>query len=113
MFALILCLTAGIHPIITSSSDRKLERIKKLASPQSISTVNYKTQNVAQEVLKLTDGKGVDLVVNTIGAASLSHDLEVLRRRGTVSLVGFLSETPQNLDSRIFTNILLKNATVQ
>ncbi|KAH7210842.1 uncharacterized protein BKA55DRAFT_585682 [Fusarium redolens] len=90
MFALLLCVAAGIQPIITSSSDEKLEAIKKLGS--KVRGINYKTtQDQASEVKRLTDGRGVDFVINNTGPASIPTDISFLRQRGgTVSLVGFL-----------------------
>lgn len=90
LFSLLLCIASGIKPIITSSSDEKLEAIKKL-SP-TVYGINYKTATDQKaEVLKATDGKGVDFVVNNTGPSSIVEDIGFLRRRGgTVSLVGFL-----------------------
>lgn len=90
MFALLICLAAGVTPIITSSSDKKLEEIRKL-SPE-VKTINYKTvSDMTEEVKRLTDGKGVDFVINNVGPSSIPQDISFLRNRGgTVSLVGFL-----------------------
>jgi NADPH:quinone reductase-like Zn-dependent oxidoreductase len=91
MFALLICIAAGIRPIITSSSDKKLEDIRKLGP--DVRTINYKTvSDQASEVKRLTDGKGVDIVVNNTGPGSIPEDISFLRRRGgIISLVGFLS----------------------
>jgi threonine dehydrogenase-like Zn-dependent dehydrogenase len=90
MFALILCLSAGIRPIITSSSDEKLAAIKKL-SPE-INGLNYKTvSDQSAEIQRLTNGRGVHFVVNNTGPKSLMDDINFLcARGGTVSMVGFL-----------------------
>ncbi|KAI1020001.1 hypothetical protein LB503_006089 [Fusarium chuoi] len=90
MFALLICVAAGIQPIITSSSDEKLEAVKKLGS--QVRGINYKTtKDQASEVSRLTDGRGVDFVINNTGPASIPQDISFLRQRGgTVSLVGFL-----------------------
>ncbi|KAF9695120.1 hypothetical protein EKO04_006870 [Ascochyta lentis] len=90
MFSLILCLSAGIRPIITSSSDEKLSAIKKL-SPE-IQGLNYKTvPDQGAEILRLTKGRGVHFVVNNTGPKSLMDDISFLcQRGGTVSMVGFL-----------------------
>jgi NADPH:quinone reductase-like Zn-dependent oxidoreductase len=91
MFSLLICLAAGIRPIITSSSDKKLEEIRKLGA--DVRTINYKTvSDQTAEVMRLTDGKGVDYVVNNTGPASIPEDIGFLRARGgVVSLVGFLA----------------------
>lgn len=90
MYALILCLSAGIRPIITSSSDEKLASIKKI-SPE-IQGLNYKTvSDQGAEIRRLTDGRGVHFVVNNTGPKSLMDDISFLcERGGTVSMVGFL-----------------------
>jgi NADPH:quinone reductase-like Zn-dependent oxidoreductase len=93
MFALILCVAAGIKPIITSSSDDKLEEIKKLGSAESpVIGINYATHpDWDVEAIRLTDGLGVDVVVNNIGITAMEKSINVLvRRGGTISLVGFL-----------------------
>lgn len=90
MFALLICLAAGIKPIITSSSDKKLEGIRNLDA--NVGTINYKAvSDQASEVQRLTGGKGVDVVINNTGPGSIPEDISFLRRRGgLVSLVGFL-----------------------
>lgn len=91
MFALLLCLSAGIRPIITSSSDKKLASIKTLDS--SIQGLNYKTvADQGAEIQRLTGGRGVHYVINNTGPRSLMDEIEFLAERGgTVSLVGFLA----------------------
>ena len=91
MCALLICLGAGIRPIITSSSDEKLEAIRSL-SPEVL-TLNYKTcPDQEAEVKRLTDGRGVQYVINNTGPASVLQDIGFLSPRGgSVALVGFLS----------------------
>ncbi|KAK4120113.1 NAD(P)-binding protein [Parathielavia appendiculata] len=91
-FGLLICLAAGIRPIITSSSDKKLEQIQEQLG-SDVGTINYRTvADQASEVKRLTDGKGVDIVVNNAGPASIPEDISFLRQRGgLVSLVGFLA----------------------
>jgi threonine dehydrogenase-like Zn-dependent dehydrogenase len=90
MYSLVLCLAAGIRPIITSSSDEKIAAIKKL-SPE-IQGLNYKSvSDQGAEVKRLTNGRGVHFVVNNTGPKSLMQDVSFLcERGGTISLVGFL-----------------------
>lgn len=92
-FALLICLAAGITPIITSSSDRKLEQMKALCtSEQIILGINYRTTpDIAAEVKKLTNGAGVDVVVNNVGETSVMSNIDALcDNDGTISVVGFL-----------------------
>ena len=101
MFALILSIAAGIKPIITSSSDAKLEDIKKLGSERNpVIGINYSTHpDWDVETRKLTDGLGVDIVVNNVGATAMEKSINALvNRGGTISLVGFLGGMPDQSD---------------
>lgn len=112
MFALQLCLAAGIKPIITSSSDEKLDYVKKI--DPKIQGINYKTADVQAEVLRLTEGKGVDIVINNAGFASIPADLQLLRKkRGIVSLVGFLEGINASWDPSVLFSLVLKAARLQ
>ncbi|KAK4188080.1 hypothetical protein QBC35DRAFT_383455 [Podospora australis] len=92
IFTLLLSLAAGFTPIITSSSDAKLEQVKGLGPPGKVLGYNYKAQpDQVQAVSELTNGKGVDIVINNVGTASVIQDINSLvEREGTVSLVGYL-----------------------
>jgi NADPH:quinone reductase-like Zn-dependent oxidoreductase len=75
--------------ISTSSSDAKLEIVKKLGARF---TVNYtKTPAWEEEVLRLTNGKGVDHVVDIGGGGTIEQSLKCVKQGGLVSLVGFLA----------------------
>ena len=64
----------------------------KFASPP-ILTVNYsKTPAWDKEVLRLTNGVGVDIVVENGGTGSLVKSLRCTRRGGIVSQVGYLGK---------------------
>ncbi|GAQ10074.1 zinc-type alcohol dehydrogenase-like protein C1773.06c [Aspergillus lentulus] len=91
MFALLICLAAGIRPIITSSSDKKLDIARSLGQPGEVDIINYRTHPEWDErALHLTHGRGVDVVVENVGPTTLAQSLRTLARRGTVSQVGFL-----------------------
>ncbi|KXG52849.1 Polyketide synthase, enoylreductase [Penicillium griseofulvum] len=86
MFGLLICLAAGIRPIITSSSGQKLDLVKAIASPGAVNTINYRDQpKWEEEALRLTNGRGVDVVVDNVGPSSIAQSLASLARRGTVS----------------------------
>jgi threonine dehydrogenase-like Zn-dependent dehydrogenase len=113
MFALILCHAAGITPIITSSSDSKLAEIQKIWP--GTKTINYKIATDQQaEVARLTDGKGVDVVVNNTGVGSLITDISSLRLRGgVVSLVGFLAGMKADWEPAALMTIMSKTAILK
>ena len=89
MFGLQFAAAAGARPIITSSSDEKLERARKLGA---VGTVNYKTNdNWQREVRKLTGNTGVSHVLEVGGRDTLPKALEALAFEGHIALIGGLS----------------------
>ncbi|KAE9381019.1 putative alcohol dehydrogenase [Stipitochalara longipes BDJ] len=79
----------GARVIATSSSDEKLQVAKGLGASELI---NYRTTpNWSAEVLKLTDGKGVDLVVDVGGVGTINHSMLSVKVGGTISMVGYLA----------------------
>lgn len=89
IFGLQFAAAAGGKPIITSSSDAKLERAKTLGA---IGLVNYRT-NVEweREVRKLAGGRGVDHVLEVGGKDTLPRALRALALGGQVELIGGLT----------------------
>jgi NADPH:quinone reductase-like Zn-dependent oxidoreductase len=79
---------AGATAFVTSSSDEKLGKAAKLGADY---TINYRTANVSKSVMELTGGRGVDVIADTVGAATLPVNLEVARRGGRIVLCGVTS----------------------
>jgi len=93
MFALKLARAAGMKIILTSSSDKKLQDVKDNFPQPPILTINYaETPAWHDEVLRLTDGVGVDLVIEVGGTSTLLKSMKCTRRGGTISQVGYLSK---------------------
>ncbi len=89
IWALQLAKAAGLRAIITSSSDEKLERSRSLGAA---ATINYKaTPEWQDEVLRLTDGHGVDLVLEVGGQGTLTRSISSTRMGGTVAIIGGVS----------------------
>ncbi|MGE0820911.1 MAG: NAD(P)-dependent alcohol dehydrogenase [Candidatus Binatia bacterium] len=96
IFTLQFAVMAGARVIITSSSDEKLARAKQLGA---WATINYKTtSDWDKEVLKLTNGVGVDHVSEVGGAGTLERSLRATRVGGTVGLIGILSGRGGQID---------------
>jgi NADPH:quinone reductase-like Zn-dependent oxidoreductase len=80
---------AGVQTIITSSSDEKLARARTLGAD---ATINYRTQSDWERaVLELTDGRGVDLVLEVGGAATFPRSMAATRIGGDIVLIGALA----------------------
>ena len=83
--------------IATSSDDAKLAAAKQLGADV---TLNHRTQQVAQEVRALTNKRGVDVVVENVGAATWDDSLRCLRRGGRLVTCGATSRPQVSLDLR-------------
>ena len=89
IFALQFARILGAEVIVTSSSDAKLERARELGAA---ATVNYReTPEWAKELKQITEGQGVDLVVEVGGAETLPQSVRSVRPGGQISLIGNLS----------------------
>jgi NADPH:quinone reductase-like Zn-dependent oxidoreductase len=89
IFALQFARQMGARVIVTSSSDEKLERARGLGAEFG---VNYLHQpNWFEEVLELTSGRGVDLVIETSGPGTLPQSIRATRIGGHIVLVGVLT----------------------
>jgi NADPH:quinone reductase-like Zn-dependent oxidoreductase len=94
----------GLRAIVTSSSDDKLQKAKHLGADVAI---NYTTQDFAREVRDLTQRRGVDVVVDSVGGDSYAKSLACLRRGGRLVTCGATAgPRPQTDLQRIFWNQL-------
>jgi NADPH:quinone reductase-like Zn-dependent oxidoreductase len=89
---------AGAQVIVTSSSDQKLRRAKEIGADHII---NYRTiDNISQYIKDITGGAGVDIVIDTVGAATWLIDFSVVRRGGKIVLCGVTSGAAAETDLR-------------
>ncbi|HVJ78150.1 MAG TPA: NAD(P)-dependent alcohol dehydrogenase, partial [Hyphomicrobium sp.] len=89
IFALQFARMLGARVIATSSSDAKLKRVRELGASD---VINYKTTGEwGRKARELTNGKGVDHVVEVGGAGTLGQSLEAVRTGGRISLIGVLT----------------------
>lgn len=106
IFALQFARLSGARVIATSSSDAKIARVLQLGASDGI---NYKTTpEWGKRVRELTDGQGVDHVVEVGGAGTLGESLRAVRMGGNVALIGILASGQFNPIP-----ILMKSVRVQ
>lgn len=95
LFVLQLALAAGAIPVVISSSNDKLARCRALGVTR---TLNYREQaDWAEPVRALTEGHGLDQVVDVGGDATLAKSFAALASGGHVALVGGLGGFPLQL----------------
>ncbi|KAI5115188.1 hypothetical protein M0805_000415 [Coniferiporia weirii] len=88
IFALQFAKATGATVIATTSSSGKAEILKKLGATH---VINYReTPDWDKEILKLTNGRGVDHVVEIGGAGTISRSLNSTRVSGSVHVIGFV-----------------------
>jgi NADPH:quinone reductase-like Zn-dependent oxidoreductase len=108
IFGLLFAHAMGIRAIITSSSDDKLARAKKLGAAFGI---NYKTTpDWDKAAMEFTGGIGVDHVIEVGGAATLARSFHAIRVGGKVSMIGGLSGGATELNPGL---IFSRRANVQ
>jgi NADPH:quinone reductase-like Zn-dependent oxidoreductase len=89
LFALQFAKAAGARVIATSSSEEKLEKLRRLGAD---SVINYKAvPDWSGKARDLTDGRGVDHVIEVGGPATLAQSIAACRTGGHIALVGVLT----------------------
>jgi putative PIG3 family NAD(P)H quinone oxidoreductase len=78
---------AGAKIVVTAGSDEKCKRCLELGADVA---VNYKTGDFAKEALEATGGRGVDVVLDSIGAQYLEANLRALAIGGRLVLIGLM-----------------------
>lgn len=97
MTGLMIAKNAGAITIITSSSDDKLKLAKDKYGVDF--TINYKkTPKWEEEVLKITENRGVDFIIENGGSGTIAQSLSCVARGGIISVVGFLSAADEMPD---------------
>ena len=78
--------------ISTTSSPAKVAFLESLGVPKD-HIINYRTHpNWSAQVLRITNGRGVDHVVEVGGSSTIEQSLLSVRLGGLISMIGFLSE---------------------
>ena len=77
----------GAKVYATAGSDEKCEACRKLGASEAI---NYKTKNFADEVKRLTEGRGVDVILDMVGAPYFLRNIRCLAQDGRLVIIAFL-----------------------
>ena len=89
LFALQFARMMGCRVIATSSSDAKLERLRALGAEH---TINYReVPKWGEQALAITDGRGVDLVVEVGGPGTVPQSVRAIAFGGCISMIGVLT----------------------
>ena len=87
---------AGAKVIATAGDDKKIQRLQQEFGVDH--GINYRDKDFVAEARRLTDGKGVDLVIDSVGGSTLEGSIKALAYRGRAISVGNASRGERAVD---------------
>ncbi|XP_061998562.1 uncharacterized protein LOC133715888 [Rosa rugosa] len=106
-FAIQIAKYRGVRVFVTVGSEEKLAACKELGADVGI---NYKTEDFVTRVKEETGGKGVEVILDSIGQAYFKRNLDSLAFDGRLFVIGTLSGAVSEIDLRM---VLSKRLTIQ
>ncbi|XP_030528806.2 quinone oxidoreductase PIG3-like isoform X1 [Rhodamnia argentea] len=106
-FAIQMAKYYGARVFVTAGSEEKLAACKDLGADVCI---NYKTEDFVARVKEETAGKGVDVILDCVGAPYFQRNLDSLNFDGRLFIIGFQSGAVTQVDLR---GLLARRLTVQ
>lgn len=85
----------GARVISTCGSREKCHACEKLGADRAI---NYREEDLSNEVYKATDGNGVDVILDIVGGAGLRSNVAMAAQRGRIISIGFMTGAVAELD---------------
>ncbi len=85
----------GARVFVTAGTSDKIDNCKALGA---IAGINYKHSDFVTEIERLTDGDGVDVVLDFIGAPYLARNLQILKTKGRLLQVGLMGGSATEID---------------
>ncbi|MEQ4797142.1 zinc-dependent alcohol dehydrogenase family protein [Enterobacter cloacae] len=107
IFALQIAKALGAEVYVISGSDEKLARAKKLGADRGI---NRLKGDWAEALLTLTQDRGIDHIIETVGGENLQHSLRAVAVHGRISVIGVLAGSEITLSAG---ELLLKSPVIQ
>ncbi|MCZ6789057.1 MAG: zinc-binding dehydrogenase [Chloroflexi bacterium] len=99
VYAIQIAKASGAVVFTTTSTEEKMSKARDLGADH---VINYKTDDVVKVVRELTDGRGMDLVIDHVGEATWEQSLGSLRKGGRMVSLGATTGTHYPLDIRAF-----------
>jgi NADPH2:quinone reductase len=96
----------GARVIATAGSDDKCAFCKKIGADEAI---NYRSEDFGQRVKDLTDGNGVNLILDMVGGPYLAKNVQCLAVEGRLVQIAFLQSPKVEFD---FMPMMLKRLTL-
>lgn len=96
----------GARVIATAGSDEKCKAMRELGADE---TFNYKTQDWVAEGKRVTDGKGINLILDIVGGDYIARNLDLLSIEGRLVQIAFLKTAKAEID---FSILMRKRCTI-
>jgi len=94
-FAIQLAVALGLSVAVTAGSEKALQRCAALGASV---LVNYRTDDFVDVVRDATGGRGVDVILDVIGAKYLSRNVSALADGGRLAIIGMQGGAKAELD---------------
>jgi NADPH2:quinone reductase len=107
MAAVQLAKQAGATVISTASSDEKLDRLAEFGVDHGI---NYGSENFVERTRELTEERGADVILDSVGGQNLVDSIAALAYRGTLVSVGVAGRAGSSVEAR---DLWAKNNTLR
>ena len=104
--AIQLAKAMGAKVIVTAGSDEKCAACLALGADHAI---NYKTQDFKEEAKRLTDGKGVDVILDMVGGSYVAREVESLAEDGRIVIIAVQGGTKSEFNAGL---VLRKRLTI-
>lgn len=86
----------GHKVFVTVGSDERAAAVEALGASKAI---NYKTQDFVEEIKKLTDGKGVDVVLDMVSGEYINRNIQCLADDGRIVIIAQLGGSKATIDT--------------
>jgi len=86
---------AGAKVYFTAGSQEKIDRAMALGADAGI---NYRTHDFAEEIKRLTQGKGVDVIEDFLGASYFARNIASLSTQGRLVIVALMGGSKTEID---------------
>jgi putative PIG3 family NAD(P)H quinone oxidoreductase len=96
----------GAHAIVTVGSDEKARFCRDFGA---VGAINYRTEDFELRTQAITEGRGVDVVLDMVGGAYIPKNLSLLRRDGRLMFIAFLQGSRCEMD---FMPVMLKRLRI-
>jgi NADPH2:quinone reductase len=97
----------GATIYVTAGSDEKCEACRQLGANEAI---NYRTADFVAEIKRLTDGRGVDVVLDMVAGPYIQRNLRCLAMDGRLVFIGF--QQGPKVENFDFTHVMTRRLTI-